>query len=121
MEAFVTDKITELTQAVTEFVRERDWEQFHSPKNLSMALSVEVAELMEHFQWLTTEQSNTLDQNKHQQVTDEIADVFIYLIRLSTVLDIDLIAAASQKLVKNREKYPAEIVKGKSAKYTEYE
>ncbi len=102
------------------FATERDWHQFHSPKNLAMALAVEVAENMEIFQWLTTEQSKELDTKTLQNVEEELADSFIYLIRLADTLGVDLLRAAESKLKQNRGKYPADVVRGSSAKYTEY-
>ena len=103
------------------FAAEREWDQFHSPKNLSMALSVEVAEIVEHFQWLTEEQSKTLTQDKLEQVETELADTFIYLIRLADKLNIDLLAAAQSKLEINENKYPVDKAKGNAKKYTELE
>lgn len=108
-----------LRDAVREFVAERDWEQFHSPKNIAMALSVEVAELLEHFQWLTEAQSATLDDETRAAVADEIADVQIYLVRLADRLGIDILDAAATKFVKNAEKYPVDKARGSSKKYTE--
>ena len=102
------------------FAEERDWDQFHSPKNLSMALIAEVAELVEHFQWLTEEQSHNLKEDKLKEVEEELADIQIYLIRIADKLNIDLLNAASKKIEINEEKYPAEKVKGSSKKYTEY-
>jgi NTP pyrophosphatase (non-canonical NTP hydrolase) len=102
------------------FAAERDWEQFHSPKNLSMALMVEVAELMEHFQWLTESQSAALPPKTQQEVGEELADCLLYLVRLSDRLGVDLRAAALEKLDKNAAKYPADQVRGSSKKYTEY-
>lgn len=102
------------------FASDRDWEQFHSPKNLVMALSVEVAELMEHFQWLTEEKSRTLTGRTLEDVTDEIADVQLYLIQLADKLDVNILEAAANKVSKNEEKYPADKVRGSSKKYTEY-
>src|SRR5210317_341102 len=90
-----------LTRRLREFADSRDWEQFHSPKNLAMALSVEVAEIVEHFQWLTEEQSRDLDASKKAQVAEELADAFIYLVRLSDQLQIDLLVATDQKLAVN--------------------
>ena len=110
----------DLVQKLREFAKERDWDQFHSPKNLSMALSVEVAEIAEHFQWLTQEQSKNLDPAKLAELKDEIGDVLIYLIRLADKLGIDPINAALEKIEKNGKKYLVEKVKGKSLKYTEY-
>ncbi|WP_047515582.1 nucleotide pyrophosphohydrolase [Methylophilus sp. Q8] len=104
-----------------EFSKARDWEQFHSPKNLSMALSVEVSELVECFQWLTEEQSKSLSTEQVNAVTDEIADVQLYLILLADKLGVDISAAIEQKIRKNEEKYPASKVKGSSKKYNQYE
>jgi NTP pyrophosphatase (non-canonical NTP hydrolase) len=115
------DSLEALKNRLREFVRERDWEQFHSPKNLAMAMIVEAAELVEHFQWLTEEQSHHLNPEKLLEVEHEIADTFVYLLRLSDVLGIDLITAANAKIDLNAKKYPAEKVRGSNAKYTEYE
>ena len=104
---------------VRKFVKDRDWEQFHSPKNLSMALSVECAELMEHFQWLTESQSRKLSAAKRREVEAELADVQIYLLRLSQMLDVDLLKACGNKLVENGRKYPVAKAKGKATKYSE--
>jgi dCTP diphosphatase len=98
--------IAELTEALRHFAAERDWEQYHSPKNLAMALSVEVAELTEQFQWLTQKESRVLSGAGKEAVREELADVLIYLVRLADRLDIDLLAAAEDKLAKNAEKYP---------------
>ena len=112
--------LNQLQAYLRQFAKDRDWDQFHSPKNLSMALSVEVSELLENFQWLTEEQSYTLDQQQRAAVVDEIADVQMYLARLADKLDINIGEAIEQKIVKNEAKYPAELVKGSSKKYTEY-
>lgn len=112
--------MNDLRDAIRAFVEERDWEQFHSPKNLAMALSVEVAEVVEHFQWLTDEQSQNLPPEKLAEVRDEIGDVMIYLIELADKLGIDLVEAAKAKVAINGQKYPADLVKGKASKYTEY-
>ncbi len=109
-----------LIQTLRDFAKERDWEQFHSPKNLAMALTVEAAELLEQFQWLTEEQSSALDSKQLARVEEEIADIFLYLLRLSDVLDLDLIDAAKKKMTTNAKKYPVEKVKGSSKKYDEY-
>lgn len=103
-----------------QFADERDWDQFHSPKNLAMALSVEVAELLEHFQWLTERQSSTLDQETLEKVGEEIADIQLYLVRLADKLGIDILAQSEKKIRKNERKYPAELVRGSSKKYTSY-
>lgn len=101
------------------FAAARDWEQFHSPKNLSMALSVEAAELMEHFQWLTEEQSRNLPPGTRQAVKEEIADVLVYLVRLADRLDIDPLEAAREKMAANEAKYPVDKARGTARKYTE--
>ncbi len=111
----------DLNKALRLFVKERDWEQFHSPKNLSMALSVETAEVVELFQWLTQEQSKNLSPEKRQALADEIGDVLIYLTMLADKFGIDPMEAAKEKMKKNIVKYPANKVKGKSGKYTEYD
>lgn len=102
------------------FAEERDWDQFHSPKNLSMALMVEAAELMEHFQWLTEAQSAGLSAENKQAVGEELADILLYLVRLSDRLGIDLREAALLKLEKNALKYPAEQVRGSAKKYSNH-
>ena len=117
----VDSDIDRLTRLLKEFAQERDWEQFHTPKNLVMALSVEVAELVEHFQWLTPEQSVELSPEKLEEVSEEIADTFNYLLRLCDQLDVDLVDVAENKIASNRLKYPAEKVRGNAAKYTDYE
>ncbi len=109
----------ELMKKLSLFAKERDWEQFHSPKNLSMALAVETGEIMEHFQWLTEKQSRNLDQKTLEKVKDEIADTQIYLARLADQLGIDPITAANEKLIKNANKYPVEKAKGSAKKYTD--
>lgn len=98
------------------FVAERDWAKFHSPKNLSMALSVEAAELLEIFQWITEEQSLALDADERARVTDEVSDIFIYLLLICEKLDLDLVSGARSKVAKNAEKYPADLVKGRAVK-----
>jgi dCTP diphosphatase len=102
------------------FAEARDWDQFHSPKNLSMALMVEVAELMEHFQWLTEAQSFDLAAENKNAVSEELTDILLYLVRLSDKLGVDLLEAALHKLEKNAVKYPAEQVRGSAKKYSEY-
>ncbi len=102
------------------FAEARDWDQFHSPKNLSMALMVEAAELMEHFQWLTEAQSAELPPNDKQAVGEELADILLYLVRLSDKLGVDLRETALLKLEKNALKYPAEQVRGSAKKYSAY-
>ena len=118
-----------LRHQLRQFAAERDWEQFHSPKNLAMALIVEAGELVEHFQWLTEQQSRDLavrevqdvkTRRKQLQIGHELADILVYLVRLADQLDIDLLAAAEEKLKVNAEKYPARQVRGRADKYTEY-
>jgi len=112
-------EIEEVKRQLREFAEERDWDQFHSPKNLSMALSAEVAEVVEHFQWLSEEQSSSLPEDKAQEVAMELADVFIYLVRLADKLHVDLFAVAQEKIKINEKKYPVEKAKGNAKKYTE--
>lgn len=114
------DRLYQLQTRLKAFAEERDWEQFHSPKNLSMALMVEAAELVEHFQWLTQQQSHDLPEDKLREVSHEMADIFIYLLRLCERLDVDLYQAVEEKITINEEKYPAERVRGSSRKYNEY-
>lgn len=110
-----------LKQKLRDFAKARDWEQFHSPKNLVMAMSVEVAELMEHFQWLTQEESRNIDAKTRKKVRQEIGDVMVYLVRLADQLEVDPVAAAEEKVSANEARYPAEKVRGSSRKYNEYE
>jgi dCTP diphosphatase len=114
----VTD-LEKLRDQLRAFAAERDWEQFHSPKNLAMALSVEAAELLEHFQWLNEEQSRRLPPDALAAVNEEVADILLYLIRISDKLGIDLITAANKKIETNARKYPADKARGTSKKYTE--
>jgi NTP pyrophosphatase (non-canonical NTP hydrolase) len=102
------------------FSKDRDWDQFHSPKNLSMALSVEASEIVEHFQWLTDEQSRNLSNEKLKEVESELADTFIYLIRLADKLDVDLLKVAMDKMTINEKKYPVSKAKGNATKYTRF-
>lgn len=115
------DKMQELAEIIRKFVSERDWEQFHSPKNLSMALSAETAEIMEIFQWMTEEQSFKLEDKKLEHLKQEIGDVMIYLLNLSAKFNIDPVQAAMNKMEINRVKYPMEKVRGSSKKYNEYD
>ncbi len=110
-----------LKQQLRDFADTRDWNQFHSPKNLSMALGVEVAEINEHFQWLTEEQSKNLPQIKLDEVANELADTLIYLVRLADKLDIDLLTAAQNKIKLNKQKYPVDKARGNAKKYTEFD
>jgi NTP pyrophosphatase (non-canonical NTP hydrolase) len=116
----MNDQFRDLKERLRRFAAERDWDQFHSPKNLAMALVVEAAELVEHFQWLTEEQSGTLPEDKKGEVEAELADILIYLVRIADKLEIDLYQAALQKLEHNAGKYPADQVRGLAKKYTEY-
>jgi dCTP diphosphatase len=115
------DRLDVLRERLRAFVRERDWEQFHAPKNLVMAMIVEAAELVEHFQWVTEQESRELTAEKRAEVEQEIADTFIYLLRLADVLGVDLIDAAHRKMDRNAQKYPAEKARGRNDKYTAYE
>ena len=112
-------ELESLRGQLRDFAAERDWDQFHSPKNLAMALSVEAAELLEAFQWLTEEQSRRLEPKAQAAVSEEIADVLLYLIRLGDQLGIDPVAAAQRKLADNAQKYPADKARGNARKYTE--
>ncbi len=109
-----------LRALVRSFVDERDWDQFHTPKNLSAALSVEAAELLEHFQWLNKGDAAELGADKLVEVRHEMADVLVYLVRLADKLDVDLFTAVEEKMVLNRAKYPADVVRGDARKYYEY-
>lgn len=115
------DSLESLNARLLQFARERDWEQFHSPKNLVMALAGEVGELMEHFQWLSEAESAALDAGKKARVAEEIADCLIYLIRLCERLGIDPIDAAYRKVEKNEARYPAERVRGDARRAEEYD
>lgn len=112
-------ELESLRDQLRDFAAARDWDQFHSPKNLAMALSVEAGELVETFQWLTEEQSRRLPPETLAAAGDEVADVLLYLVRLSDKLGIDPIAAARRKLLVNAAKYPADKARGNSRKYTE--
>ena len=111
------DNLTSLARQLQQFADARDWGPFHSPKNLASALIVEAGELLEHFQWLTEDQSRQLMPEKKQAVAHEMADVLLYLVQLSTVLDIDLMDAAQAKLLLNAQKYPVDLARGHSRKY----
>jgi NTP pyrophosphatase (non-canonical NTP hydrolase) len=108
--------LEQLSTAVREFGRERDWHLYHTPKNLTAALIVEAAELLEPFQWLTPEQSLNLPPDKREAVRQEMADVLIYLVSLANCLEVDLLKAAEDKLAINAAKYPVEKAKGSCAK-----
>lgn len=111
-------ELTKLRDDLREFAAERDWDQFHSPKNLASALAVEAAELLEPFQWLTEEQSSSLDEKRLAAVAEELADVQIYLIRLADKLNVDLLHAVRDKMLRNAEKYPVDSFKGSARKYS---
>ena len=114
------DSLIELRDRLRIFIAERDWQQFHTPKNLAMALSVEVAELVEHFQWLPTGADHELDDAKRTGIRHEMADVLVYLIQLADRTGVDLRSAVLEKMELNRAKYPAEQVRGDARKYNEY-
>lgn len=111
------DTLTMLRERLAAFAAERDWDQFHNPKNIVMALAVEAAELMEHFQWLTPEQADSLSPEVRSQIALEAADVLLYLVRLCDKLDIDLAQSAVTKIALNEHKYPVEKAKGRATKY----
>jgi NTP pyrophosphatase (non-canonical NTP hydrolase) len=117
----MADSLQELKIRINDFVAERDWAQFHTPKNLAMAMIVEAAELVEQFQWDTPQESQQLSSEKREAVSHELADTFVYLLRIAEVLNIDLIEAANQKIDLNAKKYPADKARGSNAKYTVYE
>jgi dCTP diphosphatase len=113
------DHLIKLRDELRQFAADRDWEQFHTPKNLAIALSVEAAELLEHFQWLTPDESQRLPADKSNAIRLEMADVLLYLVRLADRLGIDLAASAFDKIAINAKKYPVALSKGSSKKYTE--
>jgi dCTP diphosphatase len=122
--AALTDSATTIAELKTRllaFVRERDWEQFHTPKNLSMALAAETGELMEHFLWATPEQSRTIanEAAKRSKIADELADVVIYALEFANITGLDVAAAIEAKMAANAKKYPVEKARGRSDKYTE--
>jgi NTP pyrophosphatase (non-canonical NTP hydrolase) len=111
--------LRKISRKLKKFVKDRDWEQYHSPKNLSMALAVETSELMEHFQWLTENQSKNLSKADLKKVKDEIGDVLVYLTELCDMLGVDPIRCAHDKIKKNARKYPVKLAKGSAKKYTD--
>ncbi len=115
------DSLETLRDCLRIFADERDWNKFHTPKNLSMALIAEAAELIEHFQWVEGDSSHVLEDTTRLAVEQELADILIYLVRISDKLGIDLLQAAEAKIEINAKKYPADKVRGSSKKYTEYE
>ena len=112
------DGLIAIRDELRRFAADRDWDQFHSPKNLASALAVEAAELLEPFQWLTEKESRQLTAETSLAVREEMADVLLYLIRLADKLDIDLVAAANDKIIQNSAKYPVEKARGSNKKYT---
>jgi len=116
-----TTTISDLKLRLQAFVRERDWEQFHSPKNLSMALAAESGELMEHFLWATPEQSRAIaaDASRRGRIADELADVVIYALEFANITGLDVAAAIEAKMASNALKYPVEKARGRADKYTE--
>ncbi|MDD2733417.1 MAG: nucleotide pyrophosphohydrolase [Desulfuromonadaceae bacterium] len=119
--AVTIDSLESLRDRLRGFVLERDWDQYHTPKNLSMALIAEAAELVEHFQWVDGNESHLLEDKTRQAVEEELADILIYLVRISDKLDVDLYKAVERKIAINGKKYPAELVRGSAKKYTEYQ
>jgi NTP pyrophosphatase (non-canonical NTP hydrolase) len=115
----MSEELDSLRDRLRAFAAERDWDQFHTPKNLACAVLVEAGELLERFQWLTAEQSQNLAAQAKARVSEEIADVLIYLIRLSDKLDIDMVAAAHAKIERNAQRYPPDKARGNIKKYTE--
>ena len=116
----MSSELVELRDSLRVFAVERDWDQFHSPKNLASALTVEAAELLEHFQWLTEEQSRALPEELRARVAEEIADVLLYLVRLADQANVDLISVARAKMASNAAKYPVDKARGTAKKYTEF-
>ncbi len=112
--------LDELIRVIRAFAKERDWDQFHTPKNLAMGVAIEAAELMEEFHWLTPEQSAELPPETLQAVRHEMADVFVYLVLLADKLGVDLMAAAAEKIAINADKYPADTGRGKATQYDKY-
>ncbi|PHV35914.1 nucleotide pyrophosphohydrolase [Janthinobacterium sp. BJB304] len=115
-----SDSLLDIRARLRAFADERDWDQFHTPKNLAMALSVEVAELAEHYQWLPTGADAELDEAKRTGIRHELADVLMYLVRLADKSSVDLHAAVLEKMALNAQKYPAQQVRGDARKYSEY-
>ena len=117
----MSESLNQIKYQLRKFAADRDWDQFHAPKNLAMALIVEAAELVEHFQWLKEEESASLPADKLAEVEQELADIQIYLIRLADKLNVDLMQAVASKMELNAKKYPADKTRGSSKKYNEYE
>ena len=127
MKALHSIDTEQLILNLRKFAEERDWGQFHTPKNLAMALSVECSELVEHFQWLDSDEvknlqvENSENKKKREEIAEEVSDILFYLLRFSDVMNLDLQKAVDKKLEKNAKKYPAEKVRGNSKKYNEYD
>ena len=115
----MSDSLDDLAGKLQQFATARDWQKFHSPKNLASALSVEAGELLEHFQWLSEAQSRELAPEKRQAVGSELADVLLYLVQLASALGLDPLAEAQHKLELNEQRYPVDRSRGSSAKYSE--
>ena len=115
--------LREIKGKIKKFIKERDWEKYHSPKNISMSIAIEAAELMEHFQWLTIDQSKKLLKNKsrREEIEDELADIAIYVLDFCNAFDINIEKCILRKLDKSSKKYPVRLVRGKAHKYTHYE
>jgi dCTP diphosphatase len=113
-------ELNELKEKIRKFVEARDWDQYHTPKNLSMALIAECGELVEHFQWLSEAESQNLPEENLKEISHELADVLVYLLQLSDKLGIDMLEAVQSKMILNEAKYPADEVRGSAKKYTEY-
>ncbi len=116
----MNDSLLDIRDRLAAFAQERDWDQFHTPKNLAMALSVEVAELVEHYQWLPTGADAELDDARRAGIRQELADVLMYLVRLADKSGVDLHAAVLEKMALNAVKYPADQVRGDARKYSAY-
>lgn len=115
----MSEFISDVRERLRRFAADRDWDQFHSPKNLAIALSVEAAELLEHFQWISEQQSAALPARTLSSVGEELADILIYLIRLADKLDVDLVQATHAKIELNEKKYPADVYRGTARKYSD--
>ncbi len=115
------DPLLDLREQLRRFSEERDWDQFHVPKNLAIALSIEASELLEHFQWLSEDESKHLSAEQLEKIREELADVLLYLVRLADKLDVDLVTAANRKIKVNAQKCPANKSRGTSKKYTDLE
>jgi len=117
----VIDPLLDLREQLRRFAAERDWDQFHLPKNLAIALSVEAAELLENFQWLSETDTKHLEKRKLEKVSEEMADVLLYLVRLADKLDVNLVDAAVRKIKLNALKYPVDKARGSNKKYSDFQ